>query len=201
MKTPRLTGCANTSGLRIAAIAFALLLLPACADSGKVRLFKDRSMRETALVDKLEPDLFKAKEQELRVTLNVSVAGGLLADIGREAVIARRIQSSWDGSRETLMARYMLICNDYNTGHITLQDYETWKRELDQTYDQMLQSKKELSEVVKKMVEALAELAQQQLDAETARLRKEAVVDDYQGRLLEKVQPVVEKAAALASRM
>ena len=131
------------------------------------------------------------------MTLTASLAEGKLYEVSREAVVARRIQATWDGSREVLMLRYMLMVNDYNTGHITLADYKRWENELNQTYESMLESKQSLSETVRLMVAAMAELAQKELDAETAALKKQEV-SVRQEELQEKMQPVLLKAKALA---
>jgi len=185
--------------LKILAVSLAAVSLNACS-TDQVRLFKTRRMRETVLVQKLDPDKYKAKEEELRLTLTASLAEGKLFEVSKEAVVARRIQSAWDGSREVLMLRYMLIVNDYNTGHITLADYKRWQNELDGAYEGMLQSKKGLSETVRRMISAMAELAQKELEAETAALRRQEV-SVQQEALQEQMQPVLLKARALAEGM
>jgi hypothetical protein len=174
---------------RAGAALLGALALAGCHGDGEVRLFRDRTMRDTVWVKKLDPREFMAKEQELQVSLKVAVFGGKLGELSRSAAVARRVQSKWDASRQTWLARYVLLANEVNSGHVTYEEYQRWQRRMDGMYEAMAKAKAEMAPVVRRMTETAADLAQKELEAELAKQKREAVEKD-QTALLKQVENI-----------
>lgn len=169
-----------------------ILMLVACAgcQSGEVRLFKTREMAETVMVPKLDPDKFKAKEKEIKLTLNISLGEGFLYSNDREVTVFKKAQSRWDSSREAWQARYLLMVNEVNSGHLTYDEYQAWERRLNFAFENMEKVKKDLMPLQTELVKVLAERAQQDLTNELARRKHEAQVVSV-------LKPINEKLASL----
>lgn len=179
----------------LAALVLAVCLA-GCHGANEVRLFRDRNMRETVWVQKLDPDRYKAREKELQITLDVAIGQGKLAHLTREASIARRLTAAWDANLQALNARYALVCNDVNSGNITYEEYMQWQKRLDDMCQRIADAKKEMVPIIRAMTEAAAELAQKELDAETAKKRGETI-EQGRSQMVDKIDTLLKDSQSL----
>lgn len=111
---------------------FAFLLLPllaaltSSAEAG-VKIFLDETRTEYVIVDKLDCRIYEGKSG-----ISIGFKVGIFAfGVGPELKLGRKEAMKWDKSVQGLIARYKELCNRYNSGAITMKEYNERIEKLD----------------------------------------------------------------------
>lgn len=142
----------------IAIVAFVLsIILPGHADAVKVYL--DKTKTEYVTVKKLDCNVYEGKAG---ITVGFKV-GNMLLSIGPEITLGKKNKIKWDRSVHAIIARYKELCTRFNSGAITMKEYNHRIEQIDTIAKEML----EFQEKMMSRVKAEAKDAFNELERET----------------------------------
>ncbi len=141
----------------IALFVFLLFLVPGHADAVKVYL--DDTKSESVNADKLDCNVYEGKSG---ITLGFKV-GNMLLSVGPEITLGKKNKINWDRSVHAIIARYKELCTRFNSGAITMKEYNDRIEQIDKIAKEML----EFQEKMMSRVKAEAKDAFKELERET----------------------------------
>lgn len=167
--------------LFISLTILSVLLMPTLSDALKV--YQDETKTEYVMVDKLD---CKAYEGDGGVTIGFK-AGSMLFGIGPEVTFGKKNEIKWDKSVHAIIARYKELCTRFNSGAMTMEEYNHRIEQIDFIAKEML----EFQEQVIKHVKAEADDMFEELDRETK--GKDIMAPEKIGKHIDQMNRKIEK--------
>lgn len=153
-------------------LAAACLATAGCG-TGTVQLYRTRSKRDLVTVHRLDPKIFADDEKSIGLSFDIGLPGGVTVSPGVK--FAQRSKMEWNDCTNRMIKQYLKLVEDHNNAKITLEDYWDRRRKLDDLFVSLAFSQPVTSFRMKQVEEweKIADTAQDELDAELAKLHGE----------------------------
>ena len=105
-----------------------LVLLPAAASAGQVKVYLDNSRTRYIMMDKQDCSVHKNKDGYISFGFK---AGLLFFGVGPEVSFGKKTEIDWSQTTQNLIVRYQELCSRFNAGSLTKSEYDRRLEEIE----------------------------------------------------------------------
>ena len=145
------------NNLYLTLIIFTIIFVPVTSDA--IKVYQDETRTEYVNADKLDCNVYEGKKG---ITIGFK-AGNMLFSVGPEISFGQQNKIKWDRSVHAIIARYKEACTRFNSGAMTMKEYNARIEQIDRIAKEMI----EFQEKMMRRVKAEAKDAFAELDRET----------------------------------
>lgn len=126
-------------------IGMAMSLMFAVQCEAKVKIYLDGTRTEYVMADELDCRIYEGKSG-----MSVGFIAKLFVfDIGPSITLGKEEQVQWDKSVHGLLVQYKELCNRFNSGAITMEEYKERLEQIDGISRQMMELQRQMVREVK----------------------------------------------------
>ncbi len=153
-------------------------LVTSVPSEARVKVYLDESRTDYIMADELDCRIYEGKSG-----MSVGFIAKLFVfNVGPSITLGKEEQVQWDRSVHGILARYKELCNRFNAGAITMEEYQERLEQIDALSRQMMELQRQMVREVKQD----SRDAFRELDSETRSTREKSPQD--MGQALDEIQ-------------
>jgi hypothetical protein len=142
------------------------------AQAGKwVTMYTDDTYTKKIKRQKLDCKIHRNKKRSLTLGFKIGIP---FVRIGPEIEIGSSMTMRWNQISQECIRRYEEMCDEHNKGNLTVAEFNTRRKDLDEYYERMLRLKIEIGQLVEKR----AQLAFDELDKEEKKRNQDEIGEE-----------------------
>tara|TARA_Y100000031_G_C8109037_1_gene332540 strand:- start:242 stop:811 length:570 start_codon:yes stop_codon:yes gene_type:complete len=133
----------------------------------KIKLYLDESYTKFIMVEKQDCSIHKNKDNYVSFGFRF---GNILFGFGPEVTFGKKNGIEWHRSVQAFISRYQALCNQFNSGSMTKDEYKVETKKLEEIEERMAKIEKEAMEAMDKKADAMFD----KMDKELSRLNNKS---------------------------
>ncbi|MDA0839798.1 MAG: hypothetical protein O3B01_04165 [Planctomycetota bacterium] len=133
-----------------------------------VTMYTDDTYTQKIKRQKLDCKIHRNKKNTLTLGFKISIP---FVKIGPEIEIGSSMTMRWNQMSQECIRRFEEMCDEHNKGNLTVSEFNSRRKDLDEYYERILRLKIEIGDLVEKH----ANLAFEELDKEEAKRNQDEI--------------------------